>query len=153
MRDNRCTAPPVFANGLLYVAPQAGMLEPLRLSDLSAWHGLAELDRVRISPAPARQSRPTARATRLSGALEVGGYLDQGPPPCTDAYDASDLSRELYNSAQAPGARDQAGPAVKFTVPTVANGRVYVGTQTELDVYGLFAQVVAAPPPAVSGGR
>jgi Abnormal spindle-like microcephaly-assoc'd, ASPM-SPD-2-Hydin len=50
------------------------------------------------------------------------------------AYNASNVSTQLYSSATA-GTRDQAGSATKFEVPLVANGRVYVGTQTEVDVY------------------
>ena len=53
------------------------------------------------------------------------------------AYNASDLSKELYNSQQ-NSARDHAGPAVKFTVPTIADGHVFVGSVDEVDVYGLL---------------
>ena len=42
----------------------------------------------------------------------------------------------LYSAQDATG-KDSAGNAVKFTVPTVANGKIYVGTRTEIDVYGL----------------
>ena len=78
-------------------------------------------------------------ANGIVWALEYLDDPDHQPavkPFVLHAFDANTLA-ELYNSAQAPSARDTTGPAVKFQVPMVANGKVYVATSTELDVYGL----------------
>jgi hypothetical protein len=53
------------------------------------------------------------------------------------AFDASNVSRELYDSSWA-GTRDSFGIATRFTVPTVMNGKVYVAGQSQLAAFGLF---------------
>jgi hypothetical protein len=66
--------------------------------------------------------------------LLTDAYKTQGPA-VLHAFDAYDLTHELYTSAQA-GTRDAPGGAVKFTLPTVVNGKVYVGTGNALAVFG-----------------
>ena len=55
------------------------------------------------------------------------------------AYDSSNLANELYNS-EVKHSRDALGSSLPFSVPTVADGRVYVGTRNALVVYGLLNQ-------------
>ena len=57
--------------------------------------------------------------------------------PVLHAYDATDLSSELYNSGT-QAARDAVGPTSQYSVPVVANGHVYIGTQTGVNVYALL---------------
>ena len=52
------------------------------------------------------------------------------------AFNATSLA-EIYNTNKNPG-RDQLTATAHFTTPLIANGKVYLGTQTELQVYGLF---------------
>jgi hypothetical protein len=66
--------------------------------------------------------------------LQNNGYAN-GAPAILRAYDATDLAKELYNSAQ-NSVRDDPGPAVQYSVPMDINGKVYVGTQTQLSVFG-----------------
>jgi hypothetical protein len=59
-------------------------------------------------------------------------------PAVLHAYDASNLAHELYNSSQAAGGRDQFGAGNKFITPTIADGRVFVGTTNGVAVFGLL---------------
>jgi hypothetical protein len=59
-------------------------------------------------------------------------------PAVLHAYDASNLAHELYNSNQAPAARDQLGPGNKFITPTVADGKVFVSSGESVAIFGLL---------------
>ena len=68
-------------------------------------------------------------------------FLTVGPPPANAAilraFDAVTL-KQLYASSMAAGGRDTLGQVAHFITPTVANGKVYVATKTQLVVYGNF---------------
>ena len=85
-------------------------------------------------------SNGTTAGSAVVWAIDSTHLGSPGPaagPAVLYAYDATNILTMLYSSAQ-NAARDAAGNAVKFAVPTVANGKVYVGTSTEIDVYGLL---------------
>jgi uncharacterized protein (TIGR03437 family) len=101
---------------------------------------------------------PTARASQVFGypgavpSVSANGssngivwLTESGDGGTLHAYDAADVATELYNS-QMKGSRDALGSFVRFTVPTVANGKVYVGTANSLAVFGLLNQ---PPQPAL----
>jgi hypothetical protein len=67
--------------------------------------------------------------------LQVDAYGSSGPA-VLHAYEATNLANELYSSDQVPS--DQLDGAVKFTVPSIANGKVYIGTQRSLAVFGIM---------------
>lgn len=74
-------------------------------------------------------------------AIDASQYGPPAPgpgPAILHAYSATNLATEYWNSTQAAGNRDQAGNPVKFVPPTIANGKVYVSTRTEINVYGLL---------------
>ncbi|HWF45912.1 MAG TPA: hypothetical protein VG168_02810 [Bryobacteraceae bacterium] len=78
---------------------------------------------------------PSISANGLrNGILWATENLDQA---VLHAYDANDLSHELYNSNEAPSGRDHFGSGNKFITPTIANGKVYVGTIDGVGVFGL----------------
>ena len=66
------------------------------------------------------------------------------------AYDATNLANMLYNSSQAANNRDVPGGAVKFATPIIANGKVYVGSQSKVSAYGAINTTSTAATPTFS---
>jgi hypothetical protein len=127
--------PPVYFNGTVYFSPISSTLKAFELRD------------GQLSSAPASESAQafsypgapmaiSANATS-EGILWVLQRNGSSNPGILRAYDASDLSVELYNSSQA-GARDALDIGAKFTTPLIANGKVFVGSSTQLTVFGLL---------------
>lgn len=132
---NEIYATPLFWKNVLYVTADIGPLKAFRL--------LTATGRFETEPfsTSSQQSVYPGVVPVLSAAGSENAILwaiNPANPGILYAYDPTNLKTVFWNSSQAASQRDQAGPGVKFTVPTIANGKVYVGTQTELDVYGLL---------------
>ncbi len=91
-------------------------------------------------PGPTSPISSSSESNGILWALDNSSFGGGCPSSCqvVYAFDASNLATQLYNSSQATGSRDQDGGAVKFAVPTVANGKVYAGGDRVLTVYGLL---------------
>lgn len=89
-----------------------------------------------VFPGPTPSVSANGNSNAILWVIETDTF-DNGGNAVLRAYNADNLATELYNSNMNQ-ARYEAGLAVKFAVPTVADGMVFVGTQNEVDVYGLL---------------
>ncbi len=84
----------------------------------------------------------------IAWAVRADQFNTNGPAVLY-AWDANDLTETLYQS-DTNAARDSAGPANKFSIPIVTNGKVYVAAHGEVDVYGLFNGEPNAAAPVIT---
>ena len=141
------STPSVF-NGSMYIAGNGDYLKQYKFG------ADGKLQQQPANESPERYGFPGATATISSNgtadgvvwAVDRQAFTDAShtgdatPQAVLRAYDAATMA-ELYNSAQDPA--DAAGVGIKFGVPTVADGKVFVGTANGLSVFGTTP--VAAP--------
>ena len=84
----------------------------------------------------------------IAWAVRADQFNTNGPAVLY-AWDANDLTETLYES-DTNAARDAAGPANKFSIPVVTNGKVYVAAHGEVDIYGLFNGEASAAAPVIN---
>jgi hypothetical protein len=148
-------ASPAFWNGLIYYQGSADVMKAFRLTDGTLTYDPNNPRTHTYTNFPFPGAQPTISADGLSNGIvwavdtHLRGERSALGPAVLHAYDALNLGHELWNSGQT-SMRDQAGNAVKFVVPIITNGHVYVGTQFELDVYGLFPDSGRPPDAAPS---
>jgi outer membrane protein assembly factor BamB len=125
---------PAFFNGSLYFGAAGDVLRAFSFTN------------ARLNAAAVSTSTNTFRFPGSTPSISANGTAygivwaaENEDPAVLHAYDATDLSRELYNTNQAPNARDLFGSNTKFGVPTIANGKVYVATTGgTVGAFGLY---------------
>jgi len=126
---------PVYFNGYVYFAAVNDSLKAFQLISGT------------LSTSPTSQSAAIYPVRGGSFAVSANGNgngilwavqnNDVTAPGVLFAYDATNLADELYDSSQM-GNRDTLDVASKFTIPLVANGKVFVSSQSQLTAYGLL---------------
>jgi hypothetical protein len=133
-------AAPAYWNGHVYILASNDYLSDFvltqgRLSDHPAVKGTHKFGNPGATPAISADGVRNG----IVWLIETKAWNDfSNRTAVLHAYDANDVSHELYNSEE-KSSRDRVGAALRFTVPTVINGRVYVPAKGEVDVYGLLS--------------
>jgi hypothetical protein len=126
---------PAYFNGTLYYGPRDTTLKAFTFAN-------AKLPPTATSQSAATFGYPGTSPVVSSNGATNGIVWTQHPGGILYAYDATNLAHELYDSRQAPGNRDFTGPTaapgLKFGVPVVANGKVFMGTPDSLAVFGML---------------
>lgn len=124
---------PAYFQGTVYYGDVGGTLKAFGLN-----HAL-------LGMTPTSQTTMSFGYPGTSPAVSANGStngivwaVENAQPAVLHAYAAGNLATELYNSNQAANGRDQFGSGNKFMTPTIANGKVYVGTPTGVAVFGLL---------------
>lgn len=121
---------PAFFNGTVFMGSVGG---PLQAFSTAGGKFAAVSKTANLFAYPG--ANPSVSANGTSNAIVWA--VENTSPAILRAYDASTL-KELYNSNQASGGRDQFGAGNKFITPMIANGRVFVGTPNGVAVFGLL---------------
>jgi Putative Ig domain len=128
---NRIFSTAAFWQNTLYIAPAGGALQAYPLAAGASPFGTLSSQSSITFPWPG--STPSVSSQGTSNG--VVWAIDSNNPAELHAYDATNLHLELWNSTLVNS--DAAGNYVKFTVPTIANGKVYLGNAAQVTVYGL----------------
>jgi outer membrane protein assembly factor BamB len=124
---------PAYYQQSLYYGPSGGSLRAFGISAAR----LAPASASAI-PYPYPGSSPAVSANGTSNGI-IWAH-ENSNPAVLHAYDAADLTHELYSSAQASNGRDQFGAGNKFITPAIADGKVFVGATNGVAVFGLLGE-------------
>ena len=132
---NGAWSSPAYFNNTVYYAGQNDTLKafPITQGKLAT---SPSSQSVVVFPYPG--STPSVSANGTQDGIVWAVESNTGQLNVLHAYDATNLSRELYNSNQAAGSRDSFGNGNKFITPVIVNGKVFVGTQTGVAEFGLL---------------
>jgi chitodextrinase len=135
----------VFFNGKVYFGPIADNIQAFTLNNgLLSTSATSRSTEIYAYPGATMAISANGTANGILWAVQRNGdcgTLDScgtAAPGVLKAYDAANLTFQLYSSDQAAGDRDRLDYAAKFSVPLVANGKVFVGSKSKLTVYGLL---------------
>jgi hypothetical protein len=132
---NGAWSSPTYFNGTVYYAGQNDTLKAFPVAQAKLATTPSSQSAV-VFPYPG--STPSVSANGTQNAIVWAVESNVGQLNVLHAYDATNVSRELYNSNQAAGGRDNFGNGNKFITPVIVNGKVFVGTQTGVAEFGLL---------------